>query len=635
MDAFGHGGPRRGRWGVAAIACILAGTSSPAWADHCDTTAMMELLISDADVPRDFEIAPDVTGELDQARLRQFAPGQDVSAFEQLCGYARVWASPLGDAIQATVFDLRSDRGARSFFSVLTSTQSRVQRFDVPDVTGEFAVVVGEADVASGRRTPVTFLRSGQYVVTLAVTAAEADVEIASQLTAAQAARAPSGSEGGGEPLDWTTITAQMSGSFVGAVALYLGAISALARWRDPLRRRRRRRSPGSEGDARSAAVDVSHRTRNGRRTARISFAAQVFGASLLLPGLLPAFWPGSLILLVAGGALVARLPSRLRRRSNRSRRPSRDMFTGRRTVRVTVLYGVALVLLVVAAGLAIASMLQSQQDGPLVITEQSGDHFVIESETLTVLPYGLAVIAVGGAVAVSRRARRLAALDARALIERDERPVVLYLRSFTDDDLRIRSSVTGRRSLVEQLSPRRFDRFEEMLAWRLNDIGPVVALNPPDTKLSPIGAARTTLGNDEWQHTIDEWMMEATVIVVAAPPSHVTPGLRWELDRIQREDLWSKTVFVLPPVPDDDLRHRWEGFAPLLKDAAPWADAMPGDPAAVLAARVEPGRGWSVVIADERSEWSYAEGLEEAIGFGRGTPRAPSGGSPTRRDLA
>ena len=142
------------------------------------------------------------------------------------------------------------------------------------------------------------------------------------------------------------------------------------------------------------------------------------------------------------------------------------------------------------------------------------------------------------------------------------------------------------------------------------------MALNPPDTKLSPLGAARTTLRSDEWQHTIGDWMRQATLIVVAAPPSRLTPGLQWELERIASDGLWSKTVFVLPAVPDEELRARWSQFAPLLAGAASWAGELPADPARVLVARIVPGAGWSVVTADERTEWSYGEAVRAAAAW-------------------
>jgi hypothetical protein len=77
------------------------------------------------------------------------------------------------------------------------------------------------------------------------------------------------------------------------------------------------------------------------------------------------------------------------------------------------------------------------------------------------------------------RQARRVGKLAARELIRRDTRPMVLFLRSFRDDGLRLRTAALGRRSVTEALDPRRYDLFEEMLARHLSTVGPVVALKP------------------------------------------------------------------------------------------------------------------------------------------------------------
>ena len=434
---------------MAFVAAVTGG--APAGADHCDTAALSRLLVGDDDVPVGFAILPDASGELDARLLRQFAPGQDVSAFEQICGYARVWANSDGDGIQATVWDLRSEEAATAMLMGMAKARASVlARFDVPEVTGEVAMVLeGRAPSPETGRTVLTVFRSGRHVFAVAVGAAEANLVAVSRLTAAQLARSPSGSDGGGEPVSWATITGQMA--------------RQLPRVLGPLPRRRccagqvagsappppppAGDADGAIGGTAGAAADVSVPTRRRCGAAGIGFVSQVFGASLLLPGLIPAFWPDS-------------LPSRLRRRSDGGRHRVGPLFTGKRAVRVSVLYTVALVLFAAAAALALTSMLQAPRNGPLVVSQPSGEHFVVDEGTLAFLPYAIAIAAVAVAVWTSRRARRLAALDAQVLMERDGRPIVLYLRSFTDDDIRIRAGVTGRRSLVEQLSPRRFDRF-------------------------------------------------------------------------------------------------------------------------------------------------------------------------------
>ena len=130
----------------------------------------------------------------------------------------------------------------------------------------------------------------------------------------------------------------------------------------------------------------------------------------------------------------------------------------------------------------------------------------------------------------IYRYTRRLGSIDARRLLERDSRPPVLYLRAFGDDRLRLWTATLGRSSLIERFTLRRFDRFEEVLVRRLSQYGPVIAVNPPGTKLAPLGAARQTIENAEWHEEVAGWMAACALIVFLTPPIEVREGLRWEL---------------------------------------------------------------------------------------------------------
>ena len=71
------------------------------------------------------------------------------------------------------------------------------------------------------------------------------------------------------------------------------------------------------------------------------------------------------------------------------------------------------------------------------------------------------------------------AALSARDVSNRIA-PAGTVLRSFGDDNVRLRSATLGRRSLMERLSRNRFDLFEEVLVRHLSVIGPVVGPSAP-----------------------------------------------------------------------------------------------------------------------------------------------------------
>jgi hypothetical protein len=210
--------------------------------------------------------------------------------------------------------------------------------------------------------------------------------------------------------------------------------------------------------------------------------------------------------------------------------------------------------------------------------------------------------------------ARWLGSLDARRLMLRDPRPPVLYLRSFGDDKLRLRTATFGRRSLIERFTPRRFDRFEEVLVRHLSRYGPVIAVNPPGTGLAPLCAARETIEPADRHSAVADWMAHAALIVFLAPPSRVSPGLHWELRTVAEHGQLDKALVVVPPVSAEQLQARWRAFGAACAGLWPFTVARPlADPRALVVA-FRHGR-WDVATADRRTEWSYAAALNQALG--------------------
>src|SRR6185369_1178699 len=215
---------------------------------------------------------------------------------------------------------------------------------------------------------------------------------------------------------------------------------------------------------------------------------------------------------------------------------------------------------------------------------------------------------------------------DARRLMLRDPRPPVLYLRSFTDDRLRLRAATLGRPSLVERFTPRRFGRFEEVLVRHLSRYGPVIAVNPPGTRLAPLRAARETIEPANWQSAVASWMAHSALIVFLAPPSRVTQGLHWELRTVAEHGQLDKALVVVPPVPAEQLQARWRALGAACAGLWPFTVARPlADPRALVLA-FRHGR-WDVATADTRTEWSYAAALDRVLGGPRRPIPAAAGG--------
>ena len=142
------------------------------------------------------------------------------------------------------------------------------------------------------------------------------------------------------------------------------------------------------------------------------------------------------------------------------------------------------------------------------------------------------------------RYARRRALPSAEAAMLADPRNPVLFLRSFSDDQI----------SLLEAKVPwllRFFDpgvvagTLDELLVTEYAEVGPVIAVGRPSDRLPPLGAARRYCQGTEWQEIVRELMQASALIVVGMGRS---PGLAWEIATIRTMDVLTKTIFVFPP---------------------------------------------------------------------------------------
>ena len=254
-------------------------------------------------------------------------------------------------------------------------------------------------------------------------------------------------------------------GDLFGVMLGYFLIATFLAYVRDPLKGSSRPVPATSGPTSTGRVIDVSTVARAVRLEAIVLLALQLFAVSLTLGVLLPGvawLWRG--VLAVVGGGLWW-LTNRLRagRAAARGLNPGTGG-RGRRRVAIMVLRLLALVL-VLAGVLVVVSFVTAQTPGQFAYIAAA------------------ACLVTAGALC-SRHARRLSARTAKELLSQDTRPHVLYLRSFGDDALKLRAATLGRPTLIERLSPSRFDWFEEVLTRQLGVVGPVIAINPPGTSL-------------------------------------------------------------------------------------------------------------------------------------------------------
>lgn len=159
---------------------------------------------------------------------------------------------------------------------------------------------------------------------------------------------------------------------------------------------------------------------------------------------------------------------------------------------------------------------------------------------------------------------RRMVAGSVQENLAGDHRREVLFLRSFADDDLAVRTHRSWRHSPVELATALPFERFEVVLAWALWRLGPVCAIGKPNTgrDLQPLGAAREYYGDDTWQAAARSRIASAVLVVFVLGR---TAGLQWEIRNARAQGPLRKSLFIVPPVAPPEAAERLARLADVL----------------------------------------------------------------------
>jgi hypothetical protein len=133
---------------------------------------------------------------------------------------------------------------------------------------------------------------------------------------------------------------------------------------------------------------------------------------------------------------------------------------------------------------------------------------------TLKMYSWGISLITKG-------RQKRLP--GAVEILEDTDQPVMLFLRSFKDDDLIDFATVLSKNPFERSIPV----RYEERLAKVFRTVGSVVAIGQPGEPEPRTGALRLYVSNEEWQNAV-LYMMERAIIVIITVGR--TQSLRWEV---------------------------------------------------------------------------------------------------------
>ena len=220
----------------------------------------------------------------------------------------------------------------------------------------------------------------------------------------------------------------------------------------------------------------------------------------------------------------------------------------------------------------------------------------------------GVLGLAVGGQL--NRQARRLGRPSAEDVRSVDHRPEILYLRSFEDDKIEIPVVTSSRQSVLEFYSALGREPFEDCIAWQLSEHGPVTAINQPGEPADSLGAFREYLPDDQWQRAILKRMERARFIVLTLGSSR---GLLWEIERLFERGHGRKCVFAIPPLPNPELRQRWQAVCgTLAKLGAPVDELV--DPAGNLVIVFDRAGSPVPITSDRRDEAAYRAAVQSGV---------------------
>jgi len=602
--------------GVIAIIPLVGAPCVAAASPGSAAPTLGSILIDDHDVPSGFELDAKQSGPYEQppSAPSWLAPLTQHAA--HLHGYDRVWFHRQEHrAIIAQVMEYPIDKlaSADAHSAAQDFKSNALKEFSIADVPYARGFIVRYGKSIAAQSLFVHGPRAFSIMVLTRTTPSKADIDLTGRLIKVQATKAPPGPTELRD-INKVSVAAGTALGTLGAAVAFIGSLSLIAWLRDPLRRHPGRPTPHHTTLPEVTTVDLTAQARRRRRWAAARLLVELCGAGIAVAGFLPFTWPLGLVLIALGTA-IAWIPRLVTAAARRSATGS-TLWTGRRRLRVTCYTALSTFCLLMGLLTLVLYGFGA------VLTSPGYDY------NLRIVFIGAALLAAGAPL--RRHARRLAALEAHDALRRDPRPMVLYLRTFADDSLTIRTAPYARRSFIDRLSPRRFERFEEVLVRNLTTIGPVVALNPPGTHLAPIGAARETLAAYHWQSTITEWMDNARLIVVGAAPEVITPGFGWELHAVDSQGLWPKTLLVLPPLPNTTIQKRWERFAKIFAETAMAGHFIPLAPARALVILCSPATGWSIFTADQRTERTYTEALAAATIKVTATPTAPNANADT-----
>jgi len=162
----------------------------------------------------------------------------------------------------------------------------------------------------------------------------------------------------------------------------------------------------------------------------------------------------------------------------------------------------------------------------------------------LVVPAIALFVVVAHRGIILLRTGWKYEIVSAEEVLKKDDRPPVVYIRSFKDDHVIIAATSRARKWYANIFLWAASVSIEQELAFIMNRVGPVVAIGKPGEPLPELGAARLYVSDDEWQNRITEMMKQSRLVVIRGG---TTANLWWEIDQARRVLPLRKLLIVSP----------------------------------------------------------------------------------------
>lgn len=275
---------------------------------------------------------------------------------------------------------------------------------------------------------------------------------------------------------------------------------------------------------------------------------------------------------------------------------PSFLAYVGKKRLGVSLLYfGVAVLNLGLAMLLLMPVLMSSE-------SERTADF----DPVIALMGMGVLLLLnlVGAGALLARLADNRATKLYQNVREWDARAPIVFLRSFNQDDDRLKA-VSGDAFARWPAGVGRPRTLDEILLEHGSPYGPVIAIGDPRDPTPPLGAARVFVQGEgnEWQDVV-RGLAGASKAVVMCP--NQGEGVKWELDLIAQAGGRLQVIFLASP--ELDRAVTFELFQRLVPNM-PEIDAKQH-----LVAAYELGGEWRVLTAQKLSVDSYTAALNTAL---------------------